>query len=103
MRRFSPLLMTRRLPRILTLAAAAIALAAGPAQAATYYVDGAAGADAQSGTSQATAWRTIGRVNSARFVAGDTVLFRGGVTYTGMLSPHPVGTADAPVVFGAFG
>ena len=95
--------MAHRLPRIVTLAAAALAVAAGSAQAATYYVDGATGTDALAGTTQATAWKTISRVNSVRFVAGDTVLFRGGATYPGMLSPHAVGSAAAPVVFGAYG
>ena len=36
------------------------------------------GDDAASGTTPATAWRTIGRVNAATFGPGDRVLFEGG-------------------------
>src|ERR1043165_8333457 len=56
--------------------------------AATYYVDNAAGSDASAGTTTATAWKhcpgdsaAAGLAASATLVAGDTVLFKGGVSY----------------------
>src|SRR2546421_7500278 len=49
--------------------------------AATYYV-GASGNDAWAGTTPQTAWRTIARVNSKDFNAGDKVLFEGGKTFS---------------------
>src|SRR5438132_12364145 len=49
--------------------------------AATYYVS-ASGNDAWAGTTPQTAWRTIARVNSKDFNAGDKVLFVGGRTFS---------------------
>jgi hypothetical protein len=97
-------LSTPRHARLVALVATALTLIVpGAAQAATYFVDGAAGSDANAGTSQAAPWRSVAKVNAGRFVAGDSVLFRGGVVYSGMLSPHAAGSAAAPVVFGAYG
>src|SRR3954466_9958841 len=49
--------------------------------AATYYVS-PTGNNAAAGTSAATAWQTIDRVNSKDFMPGDRVLFQGGKTFT---------------------
>ena len=75
-----------------------------PAFATTYYVS-AQGDDAQAGTSVATAWRTIDRVNSATFLPGDHVLFRGGETFTGgiWLRAASQGTPPQPIVVSSFG
>ncbi|MEZ4808451.1 MAG: right-handed parallel beta-helix repeat-containing protein [Flavobacteriales bacterium] len=74
------------------------------AHATTYYVSGS-GNDSNNGTSQATAWRTIARVQQqmSSLQAGDQVLFQRGGTYPGELSIYCNGTAAAPVVFGAYG
>lgn len=53
--------------------------------AATYYVS-PSGNDSSAGTSTTTPWRTIAKVNSVAFAAGDVILFRGGATYAGTLS-----------------
>ena len=69
--------------------AAILLLAMAPAvQATTYYV-AAAGSDANSGTSSATAWQTIAKVNATTFAAGDSVLFnRGDIWYgTSLIAP----------------
>ncbi len=50
-----------------------------------YYVDGAAGNDDHAGTAAATAWRSLDRVNRARFAPGDRILFAGGQTFPGTL------------------
>jgi hypothetical protein len=59
-------------------------------QAATYYVDFSGGADTNAGTSTGAAWQHVkGMVgctsvcNSTTPVGGDTVIFKGGVTWTG--------------------
>jgi hypothetical protein len=80
-----------------TLLAAAI-------NAATYYVS-PTGNDANNGTSQATPWRTIARVQQkmSTLQPGDQVLFQRGGVYPGQLDIFANGTAAAPIVFGAYG
>src|ERR1700722_12801192 len=48
----------------------------------TYYVS-STGDDSNSGTTIATAWATIGKVNSSVFHPGDTLYFEGGQTFSG--------------------
>lgn len=70
----------------------------------TFYVS-ASGNDAADGRSSATAWRSIGRVNSAVLAPGDRLLLQGGRTFTGMLylDQSDAGDATAPVVIGSYG
>lgn len=95
-------LTTVSLISLLSAAGAAGTALASPAAAAagthTYYVS-AAGNDAASGTSPATAWRTLRPVDS-RVLAGDTVLLQGGSTFTGPLS---LDSDDFGVTVGSFG
>jgi hypothetical protein len=42
--------------------------------AATYYVDAVNGRDSNSGTSVSSPWKTIAKVNSFTFKAGDNIL-----------------------------
>ncbi|MGU3646450.1 carboxypeptidase regulatory-like domain-containing protein [Microbacterium sp. C23T] len=99
----------------------------------TYYVDSAAGDDAADGTSAATAWRTLGKVNAAQFGPGDRILLRAGsswsatgtavareaydyTTWSGgqpthitgadasaLLAPQGSGTEGAPIVLSSYG
>ncbi len=77
---------------------------AGPAQATIYYVS-PSGNDANNGTSQATPWRTIDRLNQMTYqvVPGDQILFQRGGTYRGELIWGVSGTAATPVTYGAYG
>jgi Bacterial Ig domain/Right handed beta helix region/Fibronectin type III domain len=85
-------------------AAIAVSLfAAGHAAAATFYVS-ASGSDANPGTSQSAAWRTVGKVNAAALAPGDTVLFEGGQTFSDTtLMPSRSGSAGAPITFASYG
>ncbi|HZP00406.1 MAG TPA: hypothetical protein VFD30_08935, partial [Terriglobia bacterium] len=47
-------------------------------QATTYYVDSAAGNDANSGQSSSAPWKTLAKVNSVALNPGDSVLFKRG-------------------------
>ncbi len=70
----------------------------------TFYVS-AAGDDAAAGTSPATAWRSLSRVQRAlaSLAPGHRVLFARGHVFAGALSLDGVkGTAAAPIVFGAY-
>ena len=86
----------------IALSALVASLLPASASAATYYVD-PAGSDSRSGLSATTAWRTVARVNAARPAPGDQVLFRGGASWSEMLTPSTSGTAAAPVVYGTYG
>jgi hypothetical protein len=72
---------------------------------ATDYFIRPAGDDAAQGTSTNAAWRTIERVNRARFQPGDRVRFEGGSSFTGnlRLSEADAGSSNAPVVIDSFG
>ena len=54
---------------------------------------------------QSAAWRTIERVNHARFQPGDRVRFEAGASFSGnlRLSAAEAGTSNDPVVIGSFG
>ncbi|GGF05666.1 right-handed parallel beta-helix repeat-containing protein [Mycetocola zhadangensis] len=77
---------------------------ASPVMAAntTYYV-AANGNDAANGTSQSTPWRTLAKVSSVTFGAGDQILFRSGDTFPGVLAPRGSGSPSAHIVFGRYG
>jgi uncharacterized protein YjdB len=68
-----------------------------PAPLRTFYIDAAAGNDANAGTSAATAWKTLGKANAVA-QPGDLFLLSG--TFSGQIV-HPVssGTASAKIVY----
>ncbi len=80
-------------------------LLAASTQAATYYVDFVGGADSNSGTATNAAWQhcpgdpnATGTASVTTPAPGDTLLFRGGVTYRGAIRCDFVGTAAQPIV-----
>ncbi len=77
--------------------------AAASAFAATYYVDSAAGNDGNNGTSSATPWKNISKVNATTFAAGDTILFKRGASWTNTLWPKGSGTSGSPITIDAYG
>jgi hypothetical protein len=75
--------------------------------AATYYVSNT-GSDSAAGTSTATAWKTIAKVNSASLNNGDQILLQRGGIWREMLSPtvsglsfDAYGTGARPIISGA--
>jgi hypothetical protein len=70
-------------------------------EAATYYVSHD-GSDRANGTSDATAWATLDRVNRQAFASGDKVLFREGDRWQGRLAVDWSGTAAAYATVGAY-
>ncbi len=89
---------------IVAAAAFFLAGAACEASAATYYVSGT-GNDANSGMSSESAWKTVGKVNAARFFAGDRILFAGGQTFDGSLyfDSADRGTSKNPILVSSYG
>jgi len=60
-------------------------------------VDSKAGNDGFDGTSVATAWKTLSKVNAIAFQPGDRILFKSGGVWTGQLWPKGSGTAEHPI------
>jgi len=78
-------------------------LSTASSQAATYFIDATGGNDANNGLTKQTAWQTLGKVNSYLFAPGENVLFKRGERWKGSLKISSSGTADMPIVFGAYG
>lgn len=72
-------------------------------QAATYYIDSSAGADSNTGLSQAAAWQTLGKASGVIFQPGDALLFKAGGSWTGTLSLRGSGTVSSPITVGRYG
>jgi hypothetical protein len=78
--------------------------ASSTAGAAVYYVS-TQGNDGNNGLSSGSAWRTIGKVNSIGFGAGDQILFEGGAAFSGSLAfdSSDTGTATNPIIVSSYG
>ena len=70
--------------------------------AADYYID-PAGDDSSSGTSPASPWQSLGKVNGTVFQPGDNVLFKRGGTWVGTLSPQGSGNGTSQITLGSYG
>ena len=69
----------------------------------TYYVSMTDGLDSYTGTSSATPFKTIGKVNSLALQPGDRVLFKCGDTWRGeMLMITDSGTTGNPITFSSY-
>lgn len=75
-----------------------------PAGATDYFVS-PAGNDANPGTTAATAWRSLARVNGMTLRAGDRVFLQGGAAFSGPLwfDTSDGGTPDAPLTIASYG
>ena len=89
------------LAAVLVIAAVPSAFALEPGT--VYYVDSAGGNDANSGTSQSSAWRTVEKASSLTYLPGDKILFKAGGYFEGAFTARGSGTAQYPVVLGAYG
>ncbi len=69
----------------------------------SYYVDGVAGNDDNSGTSSVSAWKTITKVNASSFNPGDNVLFKEDETFAGSIIFRSSGTQTEPITYGSYG
>jgi hypothetical protein len=70
-------------------------------KATNYYVSNN-GSDTNSGLA-GSPWKTLYRVNTTLFKAGDQILFERGGTFYGQLTIKQSGAANNPIVFGAYG
>ncbi|WP_434740598.1 right-handed parallel beta-helix repeat-containing protein [Micromonospora sp. SH-82] len=104
-----PARLRRRLSLLVSVAMVAacglVAMVGAPAQAADtiYYVDAVAGLDTNTGRSEAQPWKSLNKVNSTTFGAGDRILLKAGSRWTGQLWPKGSGAAGSPVVIDSYG
>ncbi len=70
--------------------------------ATDYYVSNS-GYDTNSGTSIASPWRTIAKVNAQSFSAGDNIYFQRGGSWNETLVVGNSGTSGNPITYGAYG
>ncbi|MDZ7959636.1 MAG: right-handed parallel beta-helix repeat-containing protein [Aulosira sp. DedQUE10] len=70
----------------------------------SYYIS-PLGNDLNLGTSPASAWRTINKVNNSNFRPGDRILFQGGAIFKGnlMFDANDSGTAINPIIISSYG
>jgi PGF-pre-PGF domain-containing protein len=71
--------------------------------AADYYVNATTGNDGNAGTSPATAWKTISKLNAASFLPGDNIYFERGEVWREQLTVPSSGSSGNPITFGAYG
>ena len=71
---------------------------------AAYYLS-PTGSDGNNGTSPASAWQSINKVNATSFADGDQILFQGGQSFSGgfYFAPGTGGTATQPITLGSYG
>ncbi len=77
-----------------------------PAQAAdaTYYVDAAAGADTNAGTSEGAPWKSLAMVNALHPAPGTRILLKAGSVFTNQyIDLKGSGSAAAPIIIGRYG
>jgi len=70
---------------------------------ATFYVDSAAGADSNSGTSESAPWKTIAKVSATPFAPGHRILFKRGSVWREQLTVPSSGLPGQPILFDAYG
>lgn len=78
-------------------------VASTPTSGRQFYVDSNGGSDSNSGTSSSTPWRSLNKVNSTTFKAGDVINFRRGSVWTGNLQVRSSGTSASRITYRAYG
>jgi parallel beta-helix repeat protein len=74
-----------------------------PGTGPNYYVDDVSGSDANSGTSEATALRSLDKASAITLSPGERLLFRRGGAWTGTLKIEESGSGGQPVVIASYG
>ncbi|MEW4923957.1 fibronectin type III domain-containing protein [Algibacter sp. 2305UL17-15] len=68
-----------------------------------YYIDATNGNDTANGTSEATAWKTLSKVNGTTFGPGDKILFKSGEVWNGQLLLSGSGSNGKPIIVDYYG
>ena len=68
-----------------------------------YYLDAEHGNDTNNGKSPNKAWKSIDRLKQIKLNPGDQILFKRGNLFNGMIDLTAEGSAQCPIVIGAYG
>lgn len=68
-----------------------------------YYIDAENGNDSNSGSSSDKAWQSLNKLDNLKFNPGDSILLKRGSKFNAVFDLTAHGTADAPIVLGAYG
>jgi len=68
-----------------------------------YYVDSRAGDDSNVGTSPASAWKSLEKVNARTFLPGERILLKSSSMWNGQLWPKGSGVEGRPITVGMYG
>lgn len=71
--------------------------------ATNYYIDNIRGNDSNSGTSITSAWLSFKNINETIFQPGDSILFRAGQSWSGILKPKGSGAEGRPITISKYG
>ncbi len=71
--------------------------------ATDYYISSSGDDNNNTGLAPGSPWKTIAKVNTITFKAGDRILFNRGDTFYGTLKLTRPGTAVSPIIVGAYG
>jgi parallel beta helix pectate lyase-like protein len=71
--------------------------------ATKYYVSSSGGNDFYDGMSEASAWKTISKVNNRTFLPGDIIMFKKGDVWRETLSASSSGNVDAYISYTSYG
>lgn len=75
-----------------------------PSQRGTnYYLDAENGNDTNDGLSEEKPWKTLANIQKIKLEAGDSLLFRRGTTFNGILEISGQGSPDSRIVIDAYG
>lgn len=69
----------------------------------TYYLDAGNGNDANNGTSENTPWKSLSKIESTKLYAGDTVRFKRGTAFSGLLVINNSGTIGENITLSDYG
>jgi hypothetical protein len=78
-------------------------LAALSTYASTFYVNALGGSDSNLGTAPSSPWKTLEKVNTHKYEAGDRILLRAGSRWEGHLVLSISGAIGAPIVVDRYG
>jgi hypothetical protein len=74
-----------------------------PSGGRQFYVDSVSGSDSSSGTSSTAPWKSLSKVNSTTYQAGDAINFKRGSVWTGTLQVKNSGTSSSRITYRAYG
>jgi len=72
-------------------------------QSLSYYIDSQGGNDSNTGHTTGNAWKSLTKVNSITFQAGDQILLKSGSSWTGQYTLKGTGTMASPIVMDIYG